>query len=195
MKAMGYAQKIVTEISANGTAGIKYTTVTSGTSNSNNTVNLSNLHVARAIADGNGKNINDTYAKKSDPFAAYTSGSAITSLSSTQNNIVSCIKGLFADIGDSHYYYGIAVTNISISGDDRCVLTIDAAMYGFGRIKAVIPIPVKTNGVPTTGGSVDNPFFVRKVSETKWEIYVDFYDSSRFNYCYALIIGRNYYSL
>lgn len=89
----------------------------------------------------------------------------------------------------------MAVTNISISGDDRNVLTVDAAMYGFGRIKAVIPIPVKTNGVPATGGSVDNPFFVRKVSETKWEIYVDFYDSSRFNYCYALIIGLNYYSL
>lgn len=130
-----------------------------------------------------------------DPFAAYTSGSAITSLASTQNNIISCIRGLFADIGDSHYYYGMIVTNISISGDDRCVLTIDAAMYGFARISAVIPIPVKTDGVPATGGSVDNPFFVRRVSDTKWEIYVDFYDRSRFNYCYALIIGRNYYSL
>ena len=130
-----------------------------------------------------------------DPISAYASGSAIKSLESSKNNIVNCIKGLFEDTDNSNYYYGMGVAYMSISGDDRCVLTIDAAAYGFARIKAVIPIPVKTNGVPATGGSVDNPFFVRKVSETKWEIYVDFYDSARFNYCYALVIGRSYYTL
>lgn len=68
MKAMGYAQKIVTDISVNGTTGIKYTTVTSGTQNSNNTVDLSGLYVSRATRDGSGNIITSTYAKKSDLF-------------------------------------------------------------------------------------------------------------------------------
>ena len=191
---MGYAQKIVTDISVNGTTGIKYTTVTSGTQNSNNTVDLSGLYVSRATRDGNGDIITSTYAKKSDPISAYSTGSAIKSLESDKNDIISCIKGLFGDPDDSRYCYGIRPTFISISGDDRCVLTIDAAQRGFARIEAVIPIPVKYTA-PNTTGSVDNPFIVRKVSNTKREVYVDYYDSSRFNYCYALIIGRNYYSL
>lgn len=140
-------------------------------------------------------NIDATYAKKSDPISAYSSGSAIKSLESDKNSIVSCIKGLFGNTDSTNYYYGICTTYIWISGDDRRVLTIDAANYRFSKINAVIPIPVKTNGVPNTGGSTGNPFIVRKVSDTKWEVYVDFYDSSRFDYCYALIIGRNYYDL
>ena len=128
-----------------------------------------------------------------DPISAYSSGSAIKSLESDKNIIVSCIKGLFGDRNDRNYYYGICPTWINIGGDDRRVLTIDAANYGFSRIEVVIAIPVKYGGVPNTTGSVDNPFFLRKVSDTQWEVYVDYYDSSRFNYCYALIIGRNYY--
>lgn len=65
MKAMGYAQKVVESISSNGSSGIKYTTVTSG-SKTENTVDLSGLHVSRATYDGKGLNINYTYAKKSD---------------------------------------------------------------------------------------------------------------------------------
>lgn len=123
-------------------------------------------------------NIDATYATKTD-----------------KNNIVSCIKGLFGDKTVSNYYYGICPTWISIGGDDRQILTIDAANYGFSRIEAVIAIPVKYGSAPNLTGSVDNPFFLRKVSDTQWYVYVDYYDSNRFNYCYALVIGRNYYNL
>lgn len=65
MKAMGYAQKIVKDISVNGTSGIKYTTVESGEEKSI-AVNLNGLYVNRATNDGSGNPISSTYAKKTD---------------------------------------------------------------------------------------------------------------------------------
>ena len=70
MKAMGYAKKVVTEISTyNDTgvsgliSGIQYKTSEGDTSNDNK-VSLYDLKVERAVHDGSGNNINDTYAKK-----------------------------------------------------------------------------------------------------------------------------------
>ena len=68
MKALGYGQTVVTSIGSNGSNGIKYTTMTGSTKKEDNTVDLGGLYVARATGDSDGKQINTTYAKKSELF-------------------------------------------------------------------------------------------------------------------------------
>lgn len=90
MKAMGYAKKVVTEISTyNDTgvsgliSGIQYKT-SEGDTSSDNKVSLYDLKVKRADNDGSNNNIEQTYAKKSDLLnAIYPVGSIYIS---TNNN-------------------------------------------------------------------------------------------------------------
>lgn len=202
MKAMGYAQQVIESISFNTSNGVlSWVGKKSGETSGSGSFNIKDVKVNNSgYADGAGNSDRlggfdaNTYAKKSDPISAYTSGSAIKILDNTNNNIIDCLTDLFSP-SNNGYRIGIRVAYMSISGDDRNAMTVEATSYNFAQILLVVPVPVKTNGVPATGGSVDNSFFVRKVSNTKREVYVDFYDSSRFNYCYALIIGERYDAL
>ena len=210
---MGYAQQVIESISFNTSNGtLSWIGKKSGETSGSGSINIKEIKVnnsghadsagyadsagsaTKATNDGDNLKISTTYAKKSDPISAYTSGSAIKILDNTNNNIIDCLTDLFSP-SNNGYRIGIRVAYMSISGDDRNAMTVEATSYNFAQILLVVPVPVKTNGVPATGGSVDNSFFVRKVSNTKREVYVDFYDSSRFNYCYALIIGERYDAL
>lgn len=73
MKALGYAQTVVTSISIAGTSSIKYTTKTGDTIKEDNLVDLSSLKVSDAINADNLGNVDaDKYAKKSDPNSQRT---------------------------------------------------------------------------------------------------------------------------
>lgn len=70
MKAMGYAQQVLQTLSLSGNTltgnGKK------GNENYTSSVDLSGLHVANADKDGSDNNIEQTYAKKSDPNSTIT---------------------------------------------------------------------------------------------------------------------------
>ena len=137
MKAMGYAKKVVTEISTyNDTgvsgliSGIQYKTSEGGTSNDNK-VSLYDLKVERADNDGSGNNINNTYAKKNDPeatviFRKLKLKNPYTLSSSTlDNNDVLCAF----DVSDGE----LSKTNLKVKDLDGLItdLSIGNGVYSF----------------------------------------------------------------